>query len=217
MSGDDPTEGDRLLQRAYSLGAPDSHVDFYRDFADTYDSAFAADLGYIYPLGVVSVLAGVERPRGAILDIGCGTGLVATAIRKVDPAAVIDGVDISPDMLEKARSKGDYRHLMEADLTADFSQVPTDYAAIVSAGLFTFGHLGPDVIPDMVSLCSPGAVAALGVNSKFFVEQGFQDVLDALDADGRIASAALHEVPIYDGRDEAHANETGMILRFAVL
>ena len=88
MNGDDPEEGVRLLHRAYSLGAPDTHIDFYRDFAELYDSTYAASLGYIYPLGIASVLSGQQRPQGAILDIGCGTGLVATAIRKVDPSAV---------------------------------------------------------------------------------------------------------------------------------
>jgi len=217
MSGDNPEEGDRLLQRAYNLGAPDTHIEFYRDFAESYDTTFAASLGYIYPAGIVRVLAGQQRPQGAILDVGCGTGLVAAAIREADPAAVIDGVDISPDMLEKARLKGDYRDLMEADLTADHGHIPTDYAAIVSAGLFTFGHLGPDVIADMVSLCRPGAVAALGVNSIFYAEQGFQGVLDGLEGDGLISSVALHEVPIYDGRDAAHEKDTAMILGFTTL
>ena len=52
MNGDDPEEGVRLLHRAYSLGAPDTHIDFYRDFAELYDSTYAASLGYIYPLGI---------------------------------------------------------------------------------------------------------------------------------------------------------------------
>ena len=62
MSGDDPKEGDRLLQQAYSLGTPDTHVDFYRDFAEYYDTTYAASLGYIYPLGILRVLAG-QRVR----------------------------------------------------------------------------------------------------------------------------------------------------------
>ena len=169
------------------------------------------------PLGIASVLSGQQRPQGAILDIGCGTGLVATAIRKVDPSAVIDGVDISPDMLGKARAKGEYRDLVAADLTAGCSHIATDYAAIVSAGTFTFGHLGPELIPDMVGLCRPGAVAALGVNSVYFVEQGFRDVLDSLETEGRIANVALHEMPIYDGRDEAHQGDMAMILAFTTI
>jgi predicted TPR repeat methyltransferase len=217
MNGDGPEEGVRLLHRAYSLGAPDTHIDFYRDFAELYDSTFAASLGYIYPLGIASVLSGQQRPQGAILDIGCGTGLVATAIREVDLSAVIDGVDISPDMLGKARAKGEYRDLIAADLTADCSHIAMDYAAIVSAGTFTFGHLGPELIPDMVGLCRSGAVAALGVNSVYFAEQGFRDVLDRLEADGQITDVALHEMPIYDGRDEAHQDDTAMILAFTTL
>jgi len=217
MNGDDPEEGVRLLHRAYSLGAPDTHIDFYRDFAELYDSTYAASLGYIYPLGIASVLSGQQRPQGAILDIGCGTGLVATAIRKVDPSAVIDGVDISPDMLGKARAKGEYRDLVLADLTADCSHIATDYAAIVSAGTFTFGHLGPELILDIVGLCRLGAVAALGVNSVYFVEQGFRDVLDSLETEGRITNVALHEMPIYDGRDEAHQDDTAMILAFTTI
>ena len=217
MNGDDPEGGVRLLHRAYSLDAPDTHIDFYRDFAELYDSTYAASLGYIYPLGIASVLSAQQRPQGAILDIGCGTGLVATAIRKVDPSAVIDGVDISPDMLGKARAKGEYRDLVAADLTADCSHIATDYAAIVSAGTFTFGHLGPELIPDMVGLCRPGAVAALGVNSVYFIEQEFRDVLDSLEAEGRITNVALHEIPIYDGRDEAHQDDTAMILAFTTI
>ena len=217
MNGDDPEEGVRLLHRAYSLGAPDTHIDFYRDFAELYDSTYAASLGYIYPLGIASVLSGQQRPQGAILDIGCGTGLVATAIRKADPSAVIDGVDISPDMLGKARAKGEYRDLVAADLTADCSHIVNDYAAIVSAGTFTFGHLGPELIPNMVGLCRPGAVAALGVNSVYFVEQGFRDVLDSLETEGQIANVALHEMPIYDGRDEAHQDDTAMILALTTI
>ena len=214
MNGDDPDEGVRLLHRAYSLGAPDTHIDFYRDFAELYDTTYAASLGYIYPLAIASVLSGQQRPEGAILDIGCGTGLVAAAVRKAEPGAVVDGVDISPDMIDKAREKGDYRSLMQADLTADYSHVPTDYAAIVSAGTFTFGHLGPELIPGMVGLCRSGAVAALGVNSIYFAEQGFRSVLDALEADGRIGNVVLHEMPIYDGRDAAHQDDTAMILAF---
>ena len=217
MNGDDPEEGVRLLHRAYSLGAPDTHIEFYRDFAELYDSTCAAGLGYIYPLGIDSVLSGQQRPQGAILDIGCGTGLVATAIRKVDSNAVIDGVDISPDMLGKARAKGEYRDLVAADLTADGSHIATDYAAIVSAGTFTFGHLGPELIPDMVGFCRPGAVAALGVNSVYFFEQRFRDVLDSLETEGRITNVALHEMPIYDGQDEAHQDDTAMILAFTTI
>ena len=213
----DSGEGEALLAGAYALQTPDQHVSYYRDFAAHYDSIFADGLGYVYPLGIAAALTGLARPPGPILDIGCGTGLVATAIHDHQPDAVIDGVDISPEMIATAAEKGAYRDLMVADLTRDFSHLPTGYSAIVSAGTFTHGHLGPDPLSGLVAHCATGAVAALGVNSDHFASHGFQAALDSLQTQGLIAPPRLQEVPIYDGRDAAHADDSALILIFNVV
>ncbi|MEX0502107.1 class I SAM-dependent methyltransferase [Alphaproteobacteria bacterium LSUCC0719] len=216
---DDPTgngEGETLLAGAYALQTPDQHVSYYRDFAAQYDSAFADGLGYVYPLAIAAALSDLTRPPGRILDIGCGTGLVASAIHDRQPEAVLDGVDISPEMIEKAGEKDAYDSLFVADLTQDFSHLPTGYAAIVSAGTFTHGHLGPEPLAGLVDHCLSGAVAALGVNSVHFAAHGFQQSLDGLLARGRITVPQLREVPIYDGRDAAHADDTAFVLTFYV-
>jgi len=213
----DSGEGEALLAGAYALQTPDQHVSYYRDFAAHYDRTFAGGLGYVYPLGIAAVLAGLERPPGPVLDIGCGTGLVATAIRDRQPDTVIDGVDISQEMIDRAAEKDAYRELMLADLTQDFSHLPTGYAAIVSAGTFTHGHLGPEPLAGLVRHCASGGVAALGVNSQHFAAQGFRAVLECLQTQARITAPRLHEVPIYDGRDAAHADDTALILIFTVI
>lgn len=217
MSGDDDTDpGAALLAGAYALETPDQHVAYYRDFARHYDRTFADGLGYVYPLAIVAALEGLTLPDGRILDIGCGTGLVASAILACRPDAVIDGVDISPEMIAKAATKNEYAELMLADLTADFSHLPADYAAIVSAGTFTHGHLGPEPLVALLDHCAPGAVAALGVNSLHFEKHGFQPILDRLVAAGRITAPVLTEVPIYDGRRAAHAGDTAFVMTFKV-
>lgn len=217
--GDDAphsVEGEALLAGAYALQTPDQHVSYYRDFAAHYDSMFADGLGYVYPFGIAVALGELDRPSGPVLDIGCGTGLVAAAIHDRQPDVVIDGVDISPEMIEKATAKGAYRDLMTADLTGDFSHLPTGYAAIVSAGTFTHGHLGPEPLAGLIDHCAAGAVAALGVNSAHFAAHDFAAALAALQADGRITAPNLQEVPIYDGRDAAHSNDTAYILNFYI-
>ncbi len=212
----DKDDGEALLAGAYALQTPDQNVAYYRDFAARYDSAFADGLGYVYPLAIAAALSDVTRPPGRILDIGCGTGLVASAIHDRQPEAILDGVDISPEMVEKAGGKGTYDSLFVADLTQDFSHLPTGYAAIVSAGTFTHGHLGPEPLAGLVDHCASGAVAALGVNSAHFAARGFQQSLDRLQAQGRITTPHLREVPIYDGRDAAHADDTAFVLTFYV-
>lgn len=58
-------------------------------------------------LGVVGNMSGKR-----ILDAGCGTGLLGTRLE----AARLVGIDLSPDMLAKARARGIYAELVEGDM-----------------------------------------------------------------------------------------------------
>jgi SAM-dependent methyltransferase len=51
------------------------------------------------------------------VDLGCGTGRTGAWL-KAHGVGAIDGVDLTPEMLAVARSKGLYRRLVEADLAA---------------------------------------------------------------------------------------------------
>ena len=75
-----------------------------------------------------------------ILDIGCGTGLVGALVRPL--AGRLDGVDLSPAMLEKAWDKGLYDRLYQADLVSFMSEHKDSYDAILGAAtLIHFGSL----------------------------------------------------------------------------
>ena len=81
-----------------------------------------------------------DHNRLTMLDIGCGTGLVGVLVR--DLASRLDGVDISPAMLEKAETKGVYNRLIEADLASFMAQQIDSYDAILGAAtLIHFGDL----------------------------------------------------------------------------
>ena len=85
-----------------------------------------------------------------ILDAGCGTGLVGSFV--VDRARRMDGVDLSPAMLEKARKKRIYDNLYEGDLVAFFRSRPSDYDVITAAG--TLNHFA-----DLLSVFNAATVA----------------------------------------------------------
>jgi predicted TPR repeat methyltransferase len=79
-----------------------------------------------------------------ILDIGCGTGLVGTLVRAQIPsgARILDGIDLSPAMLEKAREKGVYDRLDQADIVSFLAAHKGSYDAILGAAiLIHFGDL----------------------------------------------------------------------------
>lgn len=75
-----------------------------------------------------------------ILDAGCGTGLCAPYLRPF--GRTLHGVDLSPRMLAKARERGGYDALHEAELTAWLAAHPDQFDLIVSADtLCYFGAL----------------------------------------------------------------------------
>lgn len=75
-----------------------------------------------------------------ILDIGCGTGLAGALVREL--ASRLDGVDISPAMLEKAKAKAVYDHLVQTEIEPFLSQHPGSCDAILAAAtLIHFGDL----------------------------------------------------------------------------
>jgi ubiquinone/menaquinone biosynthesis C-methylase UbiE len=51
-----------------------------------------------------------------VLDLACGTGRIGTWLRQ-RTAAPIDGIDLTPEMLDVARSKNIYRNLQIGDIT----------------------------------------------------------------------------------------------------
>jgi SAM-dependent methyltransferase len=52
-----------------------------------------------------------------VLDLACGTGRIGTWLRERS-TAIVDGVDLTPEMLDVARGKGIYRALSVADVSA---------------------------------------------------------------------------------------------------
>ena len=215
-------EAVRLLEGAYALSSPADNRSYYRDFARHYDSSFAAALGYVYPGAVARALMACKLPDGPILDVGCGTGLVGVELRKAQPDLLVDGVDISPEMLAVAAQKSLYGRLFEVDLTDDVAALQNGfadgggYAGLISAGTFTHGHLGPEPIASLISYCRSGAQAVIGVNAAHHQAHGFAPFMDRLVANGRIMAPVYDEVMIYDGSDQDHAGDTALIMRFVI-
>jgi predicted TPR repeat methyltransferase len=77
-----------------------------------------------------------------VADLGCGTGLCASGLRPI--AGRLVGVDLSPEMLAKARGKELYDELVEGELTAFLQQRPAAFDLLVSGDtLIYLGQLEP--------------------------------------------------------------------------
>ncbi len=143
-----------------------------------------------------------------VLDVGCGTGLVGVALRALGVDA-IDGLDLSPEMLDEARTKVDgdgspvYGDLHVGDLTAVLDLPDGGVASVVSAGTFTHGHVGPGAFDELYRVARPGALFAIGVNPDHFESHGFAGRF-AADVDaGRITDPDFRRVPTYASGEHA--------------
>ncbi len=160
---------------AYSLITPEDSIKLYKKWALTYDKDFALNSNYLSPKKISSFFNKYSRNTDTpILDVGAGTGLVGECLYKSGNKKII-GIDISPEMLGQAKLKGCYSNLMEADITKQIPLKSNSIGAVVSAGTFTHGHVGPDAFDELLRITKPGGLFVLSINSKVFIKNNFQE------------------------------------------
>jgi predicted TPR repeat methyltransferase len=115
----------------------------FDDYAPKFDRHLTQSLRYRGPELIADALrrACSKRIRecrfGLALDLGCGTGLMAQALDGL--CASVEGVDLSPRMLEKARKTKLYHALHEGGLVSFLSGRATAEAdLVVAADVFVY-------------------------------------------------------------------------------
>jgi predicted TPR repeat methyltransferase len=130
--------------KAASRSDPGYVRHLFDQFSLDYDERMVGHLAYAAPQ-ILFDLASMVMPgkdRLAILDLGCGTGLAGAVFRPL--AARLDGVDLSPAMIEKARARNIYQHLLVEDLTTALGAEGPAYDLILAADTLVYlGDLKP--------------------------------------------------------------------------
>ena len=177
---------EQFLRDAYALETQADTQAFYERWAEEYDAQLQRGLHYLAPREVAETLAGrLGVTEAPILDVGCGTGLTGACLRELG-FTTIDGLDFSRAMLAKAGQKMIYRRLIEADLHAALPIDDAAYAALVSSGTFTLGHVGPEPLDGLLRVLEPGGLLVCTVHEKVWDSQGFAAKFDALEGAGSI-------------------------------
>lgn len=124
--------------------ASDAHMQkLYAERAGLWDQTVTSKSLYRGHELVVRTLDQLSQKDGLdILDAGCGTGLVGPLVR--NRARLLEGIDLSPAMLERAKEKAVYDRLHAGDLVAFMEKSPQAYDVITCAAtLIHFGDLQP--------------------------------------------------------------------------
>lgn len=156
----------------------------FDQYAPRFDAALINDLGYRGPgllfKAVLSVRASARKPAffKRAIDLGCGTGLGAMAFAKeVDH---FTGVDLSPRMIEWARTTGLYAELEVADMLQSLRGKPDRSAELVLAAdaMVYVADLAP-LLHEAARVLTPGGLFAFTVET-----HDSKDCEDVLIGDG---------------------------------
>lgn len=127
-----------------------SNKEYYDAFADRYDHGRDAGYHKLLDDQATSIVRRVAKGKAA-LEVGCGTGLILKQV--ADFTTEAKGVDLSPGMLERARSRG--LDVQEASATA----LPfPDSSFDVAYSFKVLAHI-PDLetcLSEMVRVVRPG-------------------------------------------------------------
>lgn len=197
------------LDAAYGLSSTEDTLRLYAAWADTYDRDFSDAHGFMTP-GLVARMYADTGAGGPVLDVGAGTGLVGALLSQLGVAPV-DGIDLSPEMLQMAEAKGCYRHLTVADVTRPLD-LKDRYAGVVSSGTFTLGHVGPEGLLHVLAVAQPSAPVLIGMNRRHFEDADFARALEDLGA--RDLSLTEHRIYAHH-QDPAHRDDIGVVLKFS--
>ena len=128
-----------------SYGSVAAVRDAFNRIAPDYHEAIMASGA---PSGAAGALMSHLDPNAQGIDFGCGSGALGLALRDTGLRRPLDGLDLSPVMLDLARQTGCYRELRQANLLlpqeCPAPAQPYDFA-------ITMGLVG-DYVPYYVAL-----------------------------------------------------------------
>lgn len=148
-------------------------VEGYSAWAPAYEATVLdlMDLRLMERLGSVDFAA-----AGEVLDLACGTGRVGAWLAS-RTAGAVDGADLTPAMLEKARARGVYRRLLLADVAE--VDLPGGAYDLITMSLADehLAELGP-VYRQAARLARPGAAFVLVGYHPWFLMDGMPTHFD---------------------------------------
>jgi SAM-dependent methyltransferase len=158
----------------------------YGEWVDTYEQTVQDAMD-------IELLERLERVdwSGEVADLGCGTGRTGAWLAQRGVTA-IDGVDLTPEMLARARERGVYRELVEADV-ADTGLAPDAYDLVVTS--LVDEHLA-DLRPlyaEAARVAKPGgAYVIVGYHPHFIMSSGMPTHYDSASGEPVAIETHVH-------------------------
>jgi len=172
------------VQWVYSAQNNQELAERYDHWAKDYEQELDDQFGYVGPLPAVEVFVKYVSLDASILDAGAGTGLVGQLLHQRGYHHLA-AMDMSPGMLKEAEQKNVYTALHQGSLgeTLDFTTASFD--AIISVGVFTYGHVGSNAFDELIRIAKPGGYIIVTIPVDLYQSSDFKTKLTSLECSGQ--------------------------------
>ena len=172
---------------AYTIENSEDARKMYDRWAEVYDQDLSG-VDYQQPARCAdTLLRAAKNTDLSVLDVGCGTGLSGLAL-KTAGFEQLDGCDISEGMLAKAEKLEIYGRLFACDLNQPPIEAENEqYDAVTAVGVFSFGHIMPDAVDELLRVVKPGGPVIIGLNDHYYEEGSLVGKLASLEKADKIS------------------------------
>ena len=151
---------------------------------DNYEHEVIQLAGYVGHLVTTEVLLRyLDNKKAKILDAGCGTGLVGDILYNKNYKNIV-GIDFSQEMLNRALKKNVYQSLSLGDLTQKLHFEDHTFDAVICAGTFTCGHVGPEALSEMIRIIKNGGYISFTVRKQEWEASPYEKIIKDLENSG---------------------------------
>ncbi len=190
-------------------GNPDVILDYYAKWSKSYDEDVIENYyGIDYICQILDKhlrTLSFEPASVQIADIGCGTGLLGKPLHALGYTQ-LDGIDLSPEMTEKAKQTGFYQQLFSGiNLNQSIpAALRKQYDATICIGTFTPGHVRPEALIQMLDLTKSGGLIVLSTRIPYYDTTQYQQVSDQLICEQKIDLVQQYMNAPYRDDGDAH-------------
>uniref|UniRef100_A0A8C6TLT3 Methyltransferase like 27 n=1 Tax=Neogobius melanostomus TaxID=47308 RepID=A0A8C6TLT3_9GOBI len=200
-----------VILSAHEDTSAEAKINFYDKWAENYDQDVSV-LEYHAPSFAAKTLSPHftgDRPSAVVLDIACGTGLVAKQLKSLGFGRFV-GVDGSQPMLALAKSTGLYQDLKLCMLGSE--PLPVEHSAfdvVMIVGALSDGQVPVKVVRELCMATKAGGFICMTTRSNvdnLVYKTSLEQELEALEKHGLWRRVQVVTVDQWE-RDVSHHDE----------
>ena len=158
--------------------------------------------GYEAPEHIADqTLAATAVVPGEVLDAGCGTGRLGTALSTRGVHDIVGG-DFTPVSIAAARARGVYTAVEHLDLNGPLDYADRRFAVTASAGVFTYVTDTEATIRELLRIVQPGGSVLFTQRTDLWAERSCNTIIERLIGDGACTANVSEPMPYLPGHPD---------------